>query len=108
MFESCRAHFRVARAARKLEGRVVGHFGSDVSERHAVSCARDAADLLVAELQLVACLRFALDVEDAKLPVHLSAEVLPRDRLLPGIAAFAEADVRLPKAGLGREDLVVE
>src|SRR4051794_3428178 len=106
MFESCRAHSRVPRAG--AEPRVVGYLRPDVSERNTVRGARDAADGLAVECELVACLHATPYVEHAQAPVDLAAVMLSRDGFLAGIAALAEADVRLVETGLGREDAVVE
>src|SRR5438270_3717384 len=38
----------------------------------------------------------------------MTAEMEPRDRLLPGVATLREGDVRLVEARLGRKDAVVD
>src|SRR5512132_2369718 len=106
MFESCRAHLRVSRAGAEVG--VVRDLGAHVAERDAVGGARDAADRLLTERELVARFRAAVDLEHAQPAVDLAAVVLPRDRLLPRIAAFAEADVRVLEPGFGRKDRLVE
>src|SRR5919197_4934898 len=106
MFESCRAHFRVAGA--RSEHGVVRHFDAYVAERDAVRGARDLSDDLSVERQLVARLRAAVELEDAQATVDLPAVVLPRDRLLARIATLREADVRLVEPRLRGQDRVVE
>src|SRR6266566_3191919 len=87
---------------------VVRNFGSDIAERHAGDCTRDAADVLAVQLQLVSRCGVSLDVEHAQPSVHLASVALPCDRLLPRVAPLAEADVRLVQAGLRREDALVD
>src|SRR5438105_13313509 len=106
MFESCRAHFRVRRAGG--EHGVVRNLRPNVGESHAWDRARDSTDRLAVERQLVARGHVALDVEDAEAAIDLAAVVLPRDRLLSGIAAFREADVSRLEAGLRGQHTVVE
>src|SRR5919198_3853421 len=106
MFESCRAHLRVPRAAR--EHGITRNLCADVAERDAVRRARDSSDDLPLERQLVAGFRRTVDVENTQAAVDLAAVVLPRDRLLPRIAALREADVRLFEPRLCRQDRVVE
>src|SRR5579863_217525 len=52
--------------------------------------------------------RLVVELDHLQLAIDVPAVVQACDRLLPGIAALAEADVRLVEAGLGGEDGVVE
>src|SRR3954451_7258457 len=97
-----------ARLRGELEVGIVRNLCAHVTEGYAVGSARNPADDLFAQLELVPRRRFALDVEDSQPAVDLAPVVLAGDRLLPRVTPFAEADVRLLEAGLGREDGVVE
>ena len=72
--------------------------------------ARDAPDDLAVERQLGVVRRqlARLDRQHAEAAVRVPAEVEPRDRLLPRVAALREADRALLEAGLGGHHAVVE
>src|SRR5262249_23002883 len=82
-------------------------FDPHVAERDAVRSARDAADRLSVQDELVSPLD-GVDLQQSQLAVDLSTVVLARDRLLARIATLGEADVRLLEAGLLGKDQFVE
>src|SRR6185503_9487158 len=82
--------------------RVVGDLDAHVGEREAVDRAGDAADLLLTEHDgRLGVGPAAGHVEHPQTAVDLAAVVLPRDRLLPGIAALREGDRTLLEPCLG-------
>jgi hypothetical protein len=83
-------------------------FYSHIRERQAWDCARDAADLLSLQQQVISLRGLAVDLQHAQPAVHLAAIALPGDRLLARIAAFAEADVRLVETGFCGQDAIVD
>src|SRR6186997_3031157 len=105
--ERCSAKPGKARLRADFELRVSWDFYSHISERQSWDGARDAADLLSFQQQLVSLRRFAVDLQNAQLAIHLAAIALPGDRLLARIAAFAEADVRFVETGFCGQDAIV-
>src|SRR3954470_5060381 len=102
-----------AAASRERERRVIRHLRPHVGERDdravlAAGGARDAADLppLVEERRVA--LRQLVELEDAQPAVGMAAEMQPRHRLLPRVAALREGDVRGVEARLRRQDPVVD
>src|SRR3954465_7672729 len=90
--------FRVARSV--TQRGILRDLCAHVGKSDAVRCAGDPPDGLLFEHELVAGRHLALDVEHAQATVALAAVVLTRNRLLPGIAALLEVDVRLLEARL--------
>ena len=80
---------------------------ADVGESAIVDGARHAPDDLVAVADLVTGVG-ALHLQHPQAAIDLAAIPKSRDRLLAGIAALGEGDVRLVEARFGRQDRVVE
>src|SRR5919198_3205867 len=86
---------------------VVRDLAPHVAERAAGNRARDAADGLLAQDDLVAGARSG-NLEDAQATVGTAAVVEARDRLLARVAALGEGDVGLVEPGLGGQNGLVE
>src|SRR5581483_4428134 len=69
---------------------------------------RDAADVAARVDDGRSGIGRTVDVEDAEPSVDLAAVMLPRDRLLPGVAPLRERDRTLVETGFGGENAVVE
>src|SRR3954465_10882489 len=93
--------------AADLEHGVVFDLAADIAERSAGNGARHAPDRLPVADDLIAG-RSVLDLEHPQPAVRAAAVVQPRDRLLAGVAALGEGDVRLVDPGLGGQDRLVE
>ena len=91
-----------ARTDHQAAGSSLGTLRTHVRERDggAVGPAGAARDALDGGLRV--------ELDDLKLPVDVTAIMETRDRLLSGIAALLEADVRRVETGLRRQDRVVE
>src|SRR5207247_215586 len=97
------------------ERRIGPNCSPDIGQRHeaqvGVAChARTAAHGLsvVCELDLLEGRLTAVESEDAKRAVRMTAVVQARDRLLARVAALREADRPLVEARLRRKDALVE
>src|SRR5436190_9109774 len=105
--------YHSAGSSRERERRVIRHLRPHVGERDdgailAARGARDAADLLPTVEERRIALGQLVELEDAQPAVGMAAEMQPRHRLLPRIAALREGDVRRVEARLRREDPVVD
>src|SRR5207248_6109942 len=86
---------------------VVRNLAADIAESLPGHGARDTADDLAVELDLVRRSRVG-DFELAQQTVRVAAVVQARDRLLARIAALRERDVRLLEPRLRRQNGLVE
>src|SRR3954463_12601678 len=88
-----------AGSSRERERRVIRHLRPHVRERddaavRAASGARDAADLASVVQTRRVVLRQLIELDDPKPPIRMAAEMEAGDRLLSGVAALRERDVR--------------
>src|SRR5207244_2812645 len=89
-----------ARVRGELQRRIVWDLDSHVGQSNAWDRTRDPAHLLAVQEQLVSAFGVSVDFQHSQAAVDFAAVALPRDRLLPRIAALREADVRLVQSGL--------
>src|SRR5207244_1739645 len=84
-----------ARLRGELELRVGRDLDADIAQGNTRNGARYPANRFAFERQVITGSGLPFDIEDSEAAVELAAVVLARDRLLAGIAALREADVRL-------------
>src|SRR5215211_6051605 len=107
--DDLRAHPVVADDERVPGGRLAAHESErDPAVQRRLDDRAEPADLALAEPQWIARRRRTAQRQAAQVAVRLAAEVQPRDRLLPDVAALVERDRAGVQPGLLRDHAVVE
>src|SRR6185437_912019 len=113
MLRTGRTLYHSAGSSRERERRVIRHLRPHVRERddaavRAARAARDAADLTPLVQQSRVVFRQLIELDDPKPSIRMAAEMEARDRLLSGVAALRERDVRPVETRLRGKDAIVE